>query len=122
MAVCHPGSSPSTSARNLFLAEIVGKTHDGVLRRISFDTVFESESPHRRKTSAAGEEVVSLDYIQHFRSGDDKYLNAFGAGYVDMDFISVASVLIQVFRGGSNVFSFFRLQLTTMLGFLIGAA
>ena len=36
-------------------------THDGVLRRISFDTVFESESPHRRKTSAAGEEVVSLD-------------------------------------------------------------
>jgi len=52
----------------------------------------------------------------------NKYLNAFGAGYVDMDFISVASVLIQVFCGGSNVFSFFRLQLTTMLGFLIGAA
>ena len=109
-------------ARNLFLTEIVGKTHNGILRRISFDTVFESESPHRRKTSAAGEEVVSLDYIQHFRSGDDKYLNAFGAGYVDMDFISVASVLIQVFRGGSNVFSLFRLLLTTMLGFLIGTA
>ena len=93
----------------MIVTKIISKTHNRILYSISFHTVFESESPHRRKTSAAGEEVVSLDYIQHFRSGDDKYLNAFGAGYVDMDFISVASVLIQVFCGGSNVFSFFRL-------------